>query len=230
MIEQNLQLVRKRMRDAALRAGRRPDEISLLLATKTVGVEEIRRAIRAGERLLGENRVQEALGKFNELQSENPVWHMIGHLQTNKAKDALRFASCIESVDRMPLVEKLDSLLQSAGKFIDALIEVNTSGEESKFGLEPEGFVPFLRQVAGYQTIKVKGLMTMGPNVQDNALIRKSFRLLRECRRKGRDEGFPGVELDCLSMGMSQDFEIAIEEGATLVRLGTVIFGPRPTA
>jgi pyridoxal phosphate enzyme (YggS family) len=155
---------------------------------------------------------------------------MIGHLQTNKAKDALRFAHCIESVDRMALVEKLDWLLQGAGKSIDVLIEVNTSGETSKFGLDPDGFMAFLREVARYQTIKVKGLMTMGPNVHDDALIRKSFRLLRDCQRLGRDEGLPGVQLDCLSMGMSQDFEIAIEEGSTLVRLGTAIFGPRPTA
>jgi pyridoxal phosphate enzyme (YggS family) len=228
LIEQNLAQVRRRIRDAVLRAGRSTEEVSLLLATKTVRVEEIRKAIRAGERLIGENRVQEALRKFDQLKAEGAVWHMIGHLQTNKAKDALRFASSIESVDRMPLVEKLDSLLQGEGKSVDVLIEVNTSGEQSKFGVDPDQFLPLLRQIARYQTLKVKGLMTMGPNVQDEALIRQSFRLLRECQRRGKEENLRGVELDCLSMGMSHDFELAIEEGSTLVRLGTAIFGSRP--
>jgi hypothetical protein len=226
-IADNLERVRERIHQAALKAGRNPEEVSLLLATKTVEVERIREAIQAGQMLFGENRVQEALPKFQELRGEKTTLHMIGHLQSNKAKDALLFAACIESVDSCALMAKLDSLLQRSGRSVDILIEVNTSGEASKFGVNPDELVPLLETAARYPSLRVKGLMTMGPNTTDPERIQGSFRQLRELLRKAREEGASGTEMSCLSMGMSHDFEIAIEEGSTLVRLGTAVFGAR---
>uniref|UniRef100_A0A831WY70 Pyridoxal phosphate homeostasis protein n=1 Tax=Thermorudis peleae TaxID=1382356 RepID=A0A831WY70_9BACT len=228
LILANLEAVRGRIREACRRVGRSPEEVELLLVTKTVPPERIRVAVEAGERLIGENKVQEALAKYGELKDLPIEWHFIGHLQTNKVKDVLTFASMIQSVDRMRLVEKLDQQLQRLGRSLDVLIQVNTSEEESKFGVAPEETLAFVRQVARYDTLNIKGLMTIGKLSADPEDARRCFRLLRQLRDRIVAEGIPRVRMEILSMGMSGDLEIAVEEGSTMVRVGTAVFGPRP--
>ncbi|HEY0839164.1 MAG TPA: YggS family pyridoxal phosphate-dependent enzyme, partial [Vulgatibacter sp.] len=184
----------------------------------------IRLAIEAGADLLGENRIQEALGKYRDVPEAE--WHFIGHLQTNKVRQALEFARMIHSVDRSSLVEALDARLREQGRALDVLLQVNTSYEASKFGVEPEKAPELARLVADRRTLRVRGLMTIGPLSDDPERVRRAYRRLRELR----DELQPVLgELPVLSMGMSGDFELAIEEGATLIRVGTSVFGPRGT-
>ena len=216
--------VRERMAQACARVGRDPSEVRLLLATKTVPVERIRLAVGAGAHLLGENRIQEALGKYRDVPEAE--WHFIGHLQTNKVRQALEFATMIHSVDRPSLVEALDARLREQGRRLDVLLQVNTSYEASKFGVEPEAAMELARFAAKHDTLRVRGLMTIGPLSDDLDRVRRAYRLLRQLRDEL--QGSLG-ELPILSMGMSGDFELAIEEGATLVRVGTTIFGPRGT-
>ncbi len=181
----------------------------------------------SGEALLGENKAQEARGKFDLLRSAGAEWHFIGHLQTNKVKDVLRFATMVQSVDRLELARKLDGRLQFEGRSLDVLVQVNTSCEESKFGIAPEKALAFVREVARYDTLRIKGLMTIGLLSAEGEKVRKYFRLLSNLRDQIAREGIPGVEMRELSMGMSGDLEIAVEEGATIVRVGTAIFGER---
>ncbi|HWV37657.1 MAG TPA: YggS family pyridoxal phosphate-dependent enzyme [Vulgatibacter sp.] len=224
LIAARIAAVRERMAAACARVGRSPDEVRLLLATKTVPVERIRFAVEAGATLLGENRVQEALGKYRGVPEAE--WHFIGHLQTNKVRQVLEFAKVIHSVDRPSLVEALDARLQRQGREVDVLLQVNTSYEASKFGVSPEGALELARLAARRETLRVRGLMTIGPLSDDLERVRRAYRLLRQLR----DELQPEIgELPILSMGMSGDFELAIEEGATLVRVGTSVFGPRGT-
>jgi len=217
--------VRERMAQACARVGRDPSEVRLLLATKTVPAERIRLAVDAGAHLLGENRIQEALGKFRDVPEAE--WHFIGHLQTNKVRQALEFAKMIHSVDRPSLVEALDARLREQGRRLDVLLQVNTSYEASKFGVEPAGALELARFAAKHETLRVRGLMTIGPLSDDLDRVRRAYRLLRELRDEL--QGTLG-DLPILSMGMSGDFELAIEEGATLVRVGTTVFGPRGTS
>lgn len=217
--------VRERMAQACARVGRDPSEVRLLLATKTVPVERIRFAVEAGAHLLGENRIQEALGKFRDVPEAE--WHFIGHLQTNKVRQALEFAKMIHSVDRPSLVEAIDARLREQGRRLDVLLQVNTSYEASKFGVEPAGALELARFAAKHDTLRVRGLMTIGPLSDDLDRVRRAYRLLRELRDEL--QGTLG-DLPILSMGMSGDFELAIEEGATLVRVGTTVFGPRGTS
>lgn len=227
-IRENLKTIQQRIKNACERSGRDPKEVRLLLATKTVPVEKIQIALQAGEHLIGENKVQEALKKHAELQTHSPLdFHFIGHLQTNKVKDVLKFATCIQSVDRMKLAHKLDERLQQEGRSMDILVQVNTSNEESKFGMDPEKAIPFIKELAHIDTLKIKGLMTIGLFSSDQARVRKCFQLLKDIQTKVQDLNLPNVEMDVLSMGMSGDLEIAIEEGATMVRVGTAIFGHR---
>lgn len=216
--------IRERMAAACARAGRDPAEVRLLLATKTVPVERIRLAVEAGAALLGENRIQEAQSKYRDVPEAE--WHFIGHLQTNKVRQALEFAKMIHSVDRPSLVEALDARLREQGRALDVLLQVNTSYEASKFGVDPEGAAELAKLAAARPTLRVRGLMTIGPLSDDPERVRRAYRRLRELR----DELRPMLgELPVLSMGMSGDFELAIEEGATLIRVGTSIFGPRGT-
>lgn len=224
-----LALLRQRIGDAALRAGRSPDEISLLPVSKTFGEDSIREAVSAGIHRLGENKAQEIRSKFEPLADCGISWVMIGHLQTNKAKDIARMADEVQSVDRMDLAIALDRRLQQEGRAIDVLVQVKTSIEPSKYGLPPEELPDFLRRVSRETpTLRVRGLMTLAINAHDQDAVRACFRTLREWRDRARGEGIEGVELDRLSMGMSGDFEIAIEEGSTEVRIGTALFGGRP--
>ncbi len=228
-IKENLEQVKQNIANAAVKAGKKPDDIVLVMATKTVDVERIREAIRAGGRIIGENKIQEALKKYDGLKDEGAEWHFIGHLQTNKVKDVLKFANMIHSVDRLSLVEKLDQRLQQEGRSMDILIQVNTSYEESKYGVAPEEAISLVKQTAKFDTLKILGLMTIGLFTKDEVKIRKCFKLLKEINDNVVKEGIDRVQMRYLSMGMSGDYQIAIEEGATMVRVGTAIFGARQT-
>lgn len=227
MIEQNLRYVRERIERACERAGRNPSEVKLLLATKTVSPDRIKRAVAAGVTLLGENRAQELRDKYDALTSSGVEWHFIGHLQRNKVNEVVKYVTCIHSVDRLRLGNRLHNRLTVLGKKMDILVQVNTSYEESKFGVAPEGAVQLVEQLAQLDTLRIKGLMTIGKFGVEPEKTRKYFRLLRSIRDEIAARDIPGVELNVLSMGMSGDLEIAIEEGSTLVRVGTAIFGER---
>jgi PLP dependent protein len=228
-IKENLERVRQGIVHAALKAGKRREDITLVMATKTVDPERICEAIREGEHIIGENKVQEALKKYKVLKDEDVEWHFIGHLQTNKVKDVLKFATMIHSVDRLPLVEKLDQRLQHEGRSLDILIQVNTSHEESKYGVAPEEAVSLVRQAAQYDTLRIAGLMTIGLFTSEEIKIRKCFKVLKGLYDIIIEEGIDRVEMKYLSMGMSNDYLIAIEEGGNMVRIGTAIFGARNT-
>ena len=218
-IRANLERVRERVARAAERAGRRAGDVLLVGVSKTVDVGRIRQAIEAGVPALGENRVQEARGKVAELGRPVP-WHLVGHLQTNKVRDAVELFDVIHSLDRLELAKELDKRGRARGRAVDVLVEVNVGGEASKGGVGPDGLVELLEAVAGLPHVKVRGLMAIPPEAKEPDDSRVWFRALRKLgERYGLSE---------LSMGMSGDFEVAIEEGATLVRVGTAIFGPRP--
>ncbi|NQX43509.1 hypothetical protein SAMN05421820_11839 [Pedobacter steynii] len=227
IIKNNLSIIHQRIAHEALKAGRIPGTVKLLLATKTVSAEKIRQALLLGETLIAENKVQELKEKYLDLTGIPHQAHFIGHLQSNKIKEVLKYVSCIQSVDRMELVQQLDKRLQAEGRCLDILIQVNTSYENSKFGLAPEAAFAFVRETAKYDTLKIKGLMTIGLFDADAEKVRPSFQLLKKLSDQIRQEGIPGVEMKELSMGMSGDLETAIEEGATIIRIGTAIFGPR---
>lgn len=224
-----LQQLRQRISDAAIKAGRDPDSVSLLPVSKTFGEEAIREAVDAGLHRFGENKVQEIVAKQGPLSDCSLNWVMIGHLQSNKARDVARYASEIQSLDRLSLARALERRLQSEGRSIDALVQVKTSTEPTKYGLDPADLPAFLREVASSMpSLRIKGLMTMAINVKDADAVRTCFRTLRQLRDQMRDEAIDGVLMERLSMGMSGDFELAIAEGSTEVRVGTALFGARP--
>jgi len=225
-IADNLASIQERISKAALRAGRNPAEIRLVAVSKTVSAENIQQAIAAGVTILGENYVQEARNKIARVGSQ-VAWHFIGHLQSNKARNAVDLFSMIHSVDRLSLAEALDEEANRQGKILPVLIQVNISGEESKSGIDPQETLQLLQRIAGLQHLSIQGLMTMPPWFEDPEDARPYFIALRKLREELSREKIPGVALQELSMGMSGDFEVAINEGATLVRIGTAIFGPR---
>lgn len=226
-VEANLEHIRKRVAEACEKAGRNPEEVKLLLATKTVTPENINRAVAAGETLIGESRAQELQEKYDAINHDQADVHFIGHLQTNKVNQVLRYTSFIHSVDRMRLANRLHNRLTNEGRNIDILVQVNTSYEDSKFGVAPEEVLTFIEEVSELDTLNMKGLMTIGKLSSEPDEARKCFRLLKSIQQQVKDRNFPGVAMDILSMGMSDDFEIAIEEGSTMVRVGTAIFGER---
>jgi PLP dependent protein len=216
--------VKERIEKAALKAGRDPHEVKLVAVTKTVDVLVIREAVQTGAvSILGENYVQEAERKIREL-GRVAAWHLIGHLQSNKAKYAVKLFDMIHSLDSLGLAEELDRRVEKAGRSMDVLIEVNVSGEASKFGIEQENVTRLAVRVGQLPHLCLKGLMTMPPYFDSPEMSRPYYVRLRELRERLVREG---LKLDELSMGMSNDFEIAIEEGATYVRVGTAIFGAR---
>jgi hypothetical protein len=221
-IAENLVLIRNRIAQAARRAGRNPIDIKLVAATKDVPVSLIEEAVRAGIMDIGENRVQEARQKFDQLKHLPVTFHMIGHMQTNKVKTALEMFSVIQSVDSERLADEISGKSQ---KTIDVFIEVNTSGEESKFGISPDKAIRLARHISGLKNLRLTGLMTVGPLTNNEPDIRKSFRSLADLFDQIKGLNLPAVELKYLSMGMSDDFEPAIEEGSNLVRIGRAIFG-----
>ncbi|MFA5662510.1 YggS family pyridoxal phosphate-dependent enzyme [Castellaniella sp.] len=228
-IRANLADIRARMHAACARAGRAPDEVRLLPVSKTVDVARIRMAYEAGCRILGENKVQEAHGKWEALSAELPdlEWAVIGHLQTNKARFVARFAREFQALDNLRVAEALDRRLQQEGRSLDVFVQVNTSGEASKFGLAPDQVHDFARALPRYETLRVRGLMTLALFSSDEAHVRPCFVLLRTLRDQLRADAPQGDAFAELSMGMSGDFEWAIEEGATTVRVGQAIFGAR---
>jgi pyridoxal phosphate enzyme (YggS family) len=216
--------VRRRVDDACRDAGRDPAEVGILPVSKTFGVDVIRAAVELGLRRFGENKVQEIREKSAPLADCGIEWVVIGHLQTNKAKDVARLASEVQSLDRPELAEALHRRLQHEGRAIDVLVQVKTSAEPSKFGLPPAELPGFLELLRGYDTLRVRGLMTMATQSSDPAEVRACFRLLRELRDAAVAQGH---DMERLSMGMSGDFPLAIAEGATELRIGTAIFGRR---
>jgi PLP dependent protein len=229
-IAENIAWVQERIAAAARRSGRRPEEISLMAVSKTFPVPAIRQAYDAGVRLFGENRVQEFAGKYDELRGMmGAARHLIGHLQSNKAGKAAELFSAVDSVDSLKLAERLNAAAEKLGQRLGVLIEVNIGGEENKSGVDAGG--EELRSIlAGAQELRqveVHGLMAIPPFADDPQESRHHFRKLRELRDALEREKFPTVRLDVLSMGMSGDFEVAIEEGSTCVRVGTAIFGER---
>jgi hypothetical protein len=218
-IAANLEHVRERLARAAERAGRRADDVLLIGVSKTVEVERIRQALAAGLRALGENRVQEAREKVGALG--RPVaWHLVGHLQTNKVRDALELFDVIQSLDRLDLARELERRAAARGRVVETLLQVNLAAEPTKGGVAPDAVGETLDAVGKLPHVRVRGLMAIPPEVERAEDARRWFRQLRELgERHGLRE---------LSMGMSGDFEVAVEEGATMVRVGTAIFGPRP--
>jgi len=220
--------IQQRIREACERAGRRPDSVTLLPVSKTFGEDALREAMALGLTRFGENKTQEIRQKAVALAGHGLKWVLIGHLQTNKAKDAARDAAEVQSLDRVELAEALHRRLQNEGRTLDVLVQVKTSPEPSKYGMAPEDVAPFLRRIAAdFPTLRVRGLMTLAVNSPDPAQVRACFRALRELRDRLAQERIAGVSLDRLSMGMSGDFELAIEEGSTEVRIGSAIFGAR---
>ncbi len=226
-ITYNLKTVNSRIKKACKNANRNPESVRLLLATKTVETDKINFALKQGESLIGENRIQELKQKYSAIKDLKPEVHFIGHLQSNKIKEVLKFATCIESIDRFSIAEKLHKRLIFEKKEIDVYIQVNTSFEKSKFGVAPESTVKLIEAVSKFKNIHIKGLMTIGLLSSESTEIRRCFRLLKQLRDDINGLNIPNVEIKELSMGMSGDLEIAIEEGATIVRVGTAIFGER---
>lgn len=222
-MHERLEAINRRIAAACQRAGRDFFDVTLVAVSKTVEPERIRLAIEAGVRVLGENRVQEAASKMPELAAtvaeHNVQWHLIGHLQSNKARRAVELFSAVQSVDSFKLAERLDSVAGEFGKRLPVFIEVNLGGEESKAGTNPEDVLPLCEQVSKLANLELKGLMTVPPFFDAPEDVRPFFRRLRTLRDQ--------AQLKELSMGMSHDFEIAIEEGATMVRIGTALFGER---
>jgi hypothetical protein len=224
-ISANLAGVRERIAEAVRRAGRREDAVLLVAVSKTVDVDGVRAAVAAGVPALGENRVQEAREKIAAIGRPRP-WHLIGHLQTNKVRDALECFDLIQSVDRLPLAEALSSRAAQAGRRADVLVQVNVGAEPQKGGIRPEDLRAGLEAMAALPGLRIRGLMTIPPLPKGPEDSRPHYRQMSKLLEAARGWGLPG-ELTELSMGMSGDFEVGVEEGATIVRVGTAIFGPR---
>ena len=228
----NIARIRERIHAAAKRAGRDPDGVTLMAVSKTVPPELIHAAYLAGVRVFGENRVQEFAEKADALRDlSNADWHLIGHLQTNKAAKAAGLFNAIDSINSLRLAQKLNSAAQQAGKKLGVLIEVNVGGENAKTGVAPESkeLEEILKAAPLLGHLEISGLMAIPPLTDDPQEARPYFRKLRELQKQISDRALPRVSMNVLSMGMSHDFEIAIEEGSTCVRLGTAIFGERKT-
>jgi len=223
----NYRGILERIATAAAKAERDAREVRLLAASKSQSVDAIRAALAAGVVLVGENYVREAKEKKRQLMDANAEWHMIGHLQRNKAKLALELFDVIESLDNLALARELDKEGAKRNKIARAFVEVNLAGEESKAGITKSKVADLLEQVSGLAHIRIEGLMTVPPFRENLEEVRSYFRELRELRDSLSSLHFPNVQLKELSMGMTQDFTVAIEEGATIVRVGTALFGPR---
>jgi len=229
-IADNIAAIRERIARAAARVRRNADSITLMAVSKTVEPERIRQAYAAGLRVFGENRVQEFTEKASALSEMNDAeWHLIGHLQSNKAKKAAELFHAIDSVDSLRLAERVNQSASDSSKKLEVLIEIKVGEEESKAGipLDSPELERLLRAAPELANLQIRGLMTVPPFTEDPEGARMYFRLLRDLRDTIAARKLPGVEMDALSMGMSHDFEVAIEEGSTCVRVGTAIFGAR---
>lgn len=225
-LKKRLENVEERIHQAALKCSRDPESIHLVAVTKTITVDSVRDAIEAGVTILGENYVQEARNKFNVLGRYPVSWHFIGHLQSNKAKYAVRLFDLIHSVDTLKLAGELNKQAKKVNKVQDILIQINIGKEPSKFGSDIENAANLIEHIVLFENLSVKGFMAMPPFYNNPEKARPYFIALRNLRDQIQ-KAFPDVGLNELSMGMTGDFEVAIEEGATLVRIGTAVFGER---
>jgi len=228
-LKERLDAVRARIERAACRVGRDPGAVTLVAASKTVPVERLVEAVACGCRIFGENRIQEALAKIEAMRSEAGIeWHLIGPLQPNKVKHAVGRFSLLHAVDRLDVAERLNRAARERGITQRILLEVNVSGETTKHGFSPDGLASVAERMGTLTGLRVLGLMTLPPPAERPEDARPHFRRLRELAAQVEALGIPGVSMKELSMGMSGDFDVAIEEGATMVRIGTALFGPRP--
>ena len=226
-ITDNIDHVEKRIAEACERAGRPRESVQLIAVSKTKPVPDLMEALNYGHNVFGENKVQEIRDKVEAMGTEGIHWHMIGHLQANKVKYLIGVVDLIHSVDNDKLAAEIEKQAAKHDVVMDVLCEVNMAGEETKFGLKPEETMDFVKRISGLPHLKVRGLMTIAPYTEDPESNRVYFKGLRELKDRINAEHIPGVDMDTLSMGMTGDYEVAIEEGATLVRVGTGIFGER---
>lgn len=226
MLADNLELVHKNIREACTSAGRSADEVTLIAVSKTKPVELLMEAYDAGERVFGENKVQEIMDKYDRMPSD-VKWHMIGHLQRNKVKYIIDKVAMIHSVDSLRLAQTIEQEATKKDICIPILVEVNVAEEESKFGFHMNEVIPFLEEVSGFSHLKVMGLMTIAPFVDDPEENRDIFRKLKKLSVDIETKNINNITMSVLSMGMTGDYQVAIEEGATMVRVGTGIFGAR---
>lgn len=225
-IEENLSRLRAKIFKACEKVKRNPQEIKIVAVTKNVAVEKIKHAIDCGIEIIGENKVQEAQTKYTQMDKK-VLWHLIGHLQTNKVKKALEIFELIQSVDSLKLAEEIDRRAKEKNKIFPILIEVNASGEPTKYGVKPEQTENLIKEMQGLENLNIRGLMTVGPASDDKQKVRQAFRQLKMIYEKLERVRMPNLQLEHLSMGMSSDFEEAIEEGSNMLRIGAAIFGPR---
>jgi len=226
-LKTRLENVLNRIKNAALACGRDPETIRLVAVSKTIPTDMVKEAIEAGVKILGENYIQEARKKFDALSSYPVSWHFIGHLQTNKAKYAVRLFDLIHSVDSLKLARELNKQTKKINKIQQILIQVNISMESTKAGVYEQDALSLIKDISHLENLSVKGLMTMPPFFNEPEKVRPYFSALRKLRDQIKKESIPNIAMDELSMGMTGDFEAAIDEGASLVRIGTAIFGER---
>ena len=230
MVAEKVEIVRKRIQEVCFRCGRKPEDVLLLCVSKTFGIDRIRDAINAGLLDFGENYAQEFLEKRSQINDDRVRWHFIGHLQSNKVKYIAEHVHLIHSVDNERLAEEIQKRAEKTGRALDVLIEVHTTDEATKYGVPPERTMDLVKRISGLDRVRVQGLMTMGPFSDVPNDSRPSFQQLVALRDRILAEGIEHVSMRHLSMGMSHDFEVAIEEGSTIVRIGTAVFGERAKA
>lgn len=223
-IKDNISNITNRINAACTKAGRNPDEVTLVAVSKTVGVDYINEAVGCGIKNLGENKVQEIMDKYTLVEG-SPKWHMIGHLQTNKVKYIIDKVTMIHSVDSVKLLGEIDKRAKASGKTMDVLIEVNVGREQSKYGVYPEDLDQIMSEGQKFKNLTICGLMTVAPALGDKGKVRPYFKEMKNLFENAKQKY--GSHIRYLSMGMTNDFEVAIEEGANIVRVGTGIFGPR---
>ena len=227
MIAENIQNIEETLKKTCIRTGRNPEDVKFIAVSKTFGAKNVLEAIDAGVIDFGENYVQELIEKHNALLDKNIQWHFIGHLQSNKVKYIADWIHLIHSVDSESLAFEIQKRAEKNSRTIDVLVEVNTSEEATKFGVKPDQALALIQSVSCFSNLNLKGLMTIGPFTDDKAESRISFKLLRSIFTEANSAGFLKQPLTVLSMGMTHDYETAIEEGSTMVRIGTAIFGAR---
>jgi len=227
MISENITAIRGRISSACIRAGRKPSEVTLVAVAKTFPGVAVREAVKAGVTDIGENYVQEALRVRDEINEEQIRWHFVGHLQRNKVRSIVSWIHMIHAVDTVPLIAEIDRLALQAGRVVECLLEVNTTGETSKHGIPPHRVMETAKAMWGYENVRLVGLMTIGPFAENPEASRPVFQHLRQLKDEVASIAHGNIAMQHLSMGMTTDFEVAIEEGATLIRIGTAIFGSR---
>lgn len=225
-IRNNISIVKEEVKKACLKSGRNSDEITIIAVSKTIDTERINYAVECGLLNLGENKVQEVMDKHDSVD-KNVKWHLIGHLQTNKVKYIIDKVELIHSVDSVKLAEEINKRAEKNNLIKDVLVQINVAMEETKFGINIEDAIDFVKSISVFNNIRIKGLMTIAPYYEDTEMVRPIFRQLKEKFDQLAQMNIPNTEMKYLSMGMSNDYKIAIEEGANMVRIGTAIFGKR---